>query len=459
MTAALVIGTLGISTYVSALSTLSPAEAVEKFALENSVDVEAEAEPKDALPATPIPADVAVDAEGDVIPQREAQQTPAPAADDQFAATPAFGVRLSRDGLLPGRFRYAERLNGPLLVAKRLAISFIQNRRVVARVRPGVDGVFQASGLAPGVYSMIANGPDGFLATAILVLPPVEGQHGAGDAGLQIDMALVSPDDSPLVRTMIRERIFPWRGDFESDLWSDGTQWDGTNFAAKPLSTPQLVIGTDGFLRGRTNWIDGRIPQRIPATRCTVWLIRGNEVRAKADIDDNGVFVFDAEQANLIHQEYSLLVTGRPPRTDDTFTEEALPRGRRSFAALGVTLVKASALPQQNVNAESANNPFRLVSAARLVAAAPTDNVIDVVDLIPPEDIEIEAELAADECEEGEGTACCTTCGGGGSGAGAGGGGGLGALGALLGGGALAAALLNDGGGTVGQPASPATVK
>ncbi len=213
MAAALIFGTLGMSGLVSAVS--SPAATDSTDPMDEAAAAISDIAPADALLVTTGAADPAAEAPSNVVPARAVpspaliEQAPIP--NQEGAGGRGFGLLLSSDGLLPGRFSFVDSATGVQVAAERLTISFLQNGKIIARARPGVGGVFQASGLTPGIYSMIASGPDGFLATAVSVLPAVNGQGGPNDAGLQIDGALVAPENTPLVRKLIRERMFPTR--------------------------------------------------------------------------------------------------------------------------------------------------------------------------------------------------------------------------------------------------------
>jgi uncharacterized membrane protein YgcG len=443
MAAALIFGTLGMSGLVSAVNspfTINPAETAPP----NPAAANLESAPADAILSTTGAVAPAVQAPEIAVPARDvpspALTAPALDPNQEVAGSRGFGLRLSSDGLLPGRFSFVDSATGIQVAAKRLTISFLRGGEVLAQARPGVGGVFQASGLAPGVYSMIASGPDGYLATAILVLPPVIGQG----AGLQIDGALVPPENVPLVRKLIRDRIFPSRR-----VVTGSAELDIANRVSKPYRTPLLTIGRDGHFRGRLNYIDPQTEQRVLASECTVFLIRGREIRASVDVNQNGIFDFDSVHSNLETGEYSLLVTPRPWRAEVADARRTATR-RSGYAAMGVSVVKSIVLPQNNAVGQPRQSPYQLVSSRRLGA----DDEIADIDIIPSEDIE--AETGSEE----EGSDEAATAGGGGGGGGAGGSGGGG------GGGLLAGALLGAGAGfalgSLGDdnpPASPAPVK
>ena len=470
MAAALIFGTLGMSGLVSAVSSPDPTDRTDPIGVTappNPAAVNQELAPADALLETTGAVDPAAEAPAIVVPARVVplpgllEQAPVP--NQEVAEGHAFGLRLSSDGLLPGRFRFFDSVTGIEVAAERLTISFVQNGKVMTRARPGVSGVFQASGLTPGIYSMIASGPDGFLATAISVLPAVNGQGAANEAGLQIDGALVPPENAPLARKLIRERIFPTRRRVA------GAELDRAPRVSKPYRTPLLTVGLDGHLRGQLHRIDPMAEQHLLATECTVFLIRGREIRARADANLNGIFDFDALRWNLGPGEYSLVVTPRTPRVEDTDAVRAAGLGS-GFAAVGVTVVNSAPLPQPPTDvARPKQSPYQLVSAVRLAEDDAIHVEDDAIHVVSVEDIEVaigsdgwDGEGLGDGAAAAEGAGGMSGSGGGGSGGGGSGGGGGLLGGALLGG--AAGALLGGGfgggsGSGGGIPASPAVVQ
>ena len=465
MAAALIFGTLGMSGLVSAVSSPDPTDRTDPIGVTappNPAAVNQEFAPADAILETTGAVDPAAEAPAIVVPARVVplpgllEQAPVP--NQEVAEGHAFGLRLSSDGLLPGRFRFLDSVTGIEVAAERLTISFVQNGKVITRARPGVSGVFQASGLTPGIYSMIASGPDGFLATAISVLPAVNGQGAANEAGLQIDGALVPPENVPLVRKLIRERIFPTRR-----AVAESTELDRTNRVSKPYRTPLLTIGLDGHLRGRLHRIDPKAEQRTLATECTVFLIRGRQIQARVDVDQNGIFDVDGARWNVEPGEYSLLVTRRPQVADNADAGRTAGL-RNGYAALGVTVAKSAALPQPKAVARPKNSLYQLVSSVRLAADDEISEIADI-DTISTEDIE--AGINGDGSDgDGSGAevAAAPAEGAGGAGSGGGGGGGGGSGGG--GGGLLLGALAGAGTGfAIGGldnnnvPASPAVVR
>lgn len=109
-----------------------------------------------------------------------------PPANGKLPAPNTTVVHLQVDGNLKGKLSILDSAGKPSPAQAK--ITFLQNGQVVATAQADAGGVFQVPGLKPGVYSVIASGPDGFAATTVQVLP------FAGDAPaaeLTLNMTLV----------------------------------------------------------------------------------------------------------------------------------------------------------------------------------------------------------------------------------------------------------------------------
>lgn len=119
----------------------------------------------------PAPSRLAVFQEKGDQPAADAPQAPVPAADKAVAEPPAFpfAIHLSSDGLLPGVIMVPNRKTGLDAPGQDLSVWFMQNGEVKSVAKPGVGGVFQAKGLVPGRYSLIASGKSGYLSAEVVV--------------------------------------------------------------------------------------------------------------------------------------------------------------------------------------------------------------------------------------------------------------------------------------------------
>lgn len=114
-----------------------------------------------------IDSDVAVIDSGELIlsPPQAQSYPPAFAVD----GVRLHAVHLRVDGNLAGRVS-AMASSGALMPA-RATMSFGQNGQMINSSRSDERGNFQVVGIQPGVYSVIATGPDGFSAFSVQILP------------------------------------------------------------------------------------------------------------------------------------------------------------------------------------------------------------------------------------------------------------------------------------------------
>ncbi len=84
-------------------------------------------------------------------------------------------VELASDGNLIGR---VQTTNGQAVPASSVLVSFYQNGELKGQSEPGEGGYFQVAGMAPGVYSVVVEGPGGVTSFPLLVLPPGGGPEG-----------------------------------------------------------------------------------------------------------------------------------------------------------------------------------------------------------------------------------------------------------------------------------------
>lgn len=321
---------------------------------------------------------------------RLAQQSPTPepravGAAPLVANAPAgFGVRLSSDGLLPGRLNVIDPETGIRTPTKNLTISFLQAGKVIAQAKPGVSGVFQVKDLQPGIYSMVATGADAFLAMAILVLPPFSkpSEMLADDDPLQIDVDAVHPTNVPLLRMMIRERLYPSgtaapapAKDVPADRWAKER--------GRPLRTPTVKLDAEGSLNTRFNWISADAGVRTPATEVVAYLIRDGVIASKSDVTNEGLGRFTGK---ISPGSYALMVVPAPTGVTQGKDDESSARGtRRGYCAMEITVAPSDA--PSTVEVLDKRSPIRLVSAVRMEAPANSIDLPDI-DLVPIEDIE-----------------------------------------------------------------------
>ena len=99
-------------------------------------------------------------------------------------------VHLRVDGNLAGRVSVLTP-DGKRVPA-RAHVSFLQSGQIRGAADTDEQGRFQVNGLQPGVYSVLASGPDGFAAVSVQVLPY---SPDAPKERLTLDLTLVPPGD------------------------------------------------------------------------------------------------------------------------------------------------------------------------------------------------------------------------------------------------------------------------
>jgi hypothetical protein len=128
-----------------------------------------------------------------------------------FAAEEALLERhemsLTPDGNVPGSLKFFD--DSGTLTPARVRLYFVQKGQVVSQSLPNEQGEFQASGLQPGIYSMVAAGQSGFAAVGIRILPPPDRPEApkANTIGrarevsnrragqLMLNLAMINPSD------------------------------------------------------------------------------------------------------------------------------------------------------------------------------------------------------------------------------------------------------------------------
>lgn len=123
------------------------------------------------------------------------------------------------DGNLPGQLRVFDSQGN--LVPARVQLYFLQSGRVVNRTMPNEAGEFQLVGAQPGVYSVVAVGPQGFGAFSVRVRPPVEAATPPkantigtvrpavfrAQGALTMNVSLIQPIDTPVAYQLMQQNV------------------------------------------------------------------------------------------------------------------------------------------------------------------------------------------------------------------------------------------------------------
>ena len=246
------------------------------------------------------------------------EATPAQAA--QGPTTPApralgkrpHAVRLRVDGNLAGRVSV---INGSgALQPLRAAISFVQDGQQIGLARSDERGRFQAVGLRPGVFSVLAEGAGQIAAFSVEIAPFDE--SGPEDR-LLLDMTLMPASDLMRVMAGLRAVVAPGGAApvpaYEPVVLGDG-DGDGENgglapllgVAASPLGKRfhAVHLQVDGNLAGRVSVID--MSGALVPSRATISFVQNGQVVGLARSDDRGRF----QAVGLPPGVYSVLAEG-----------------------------------------------------------------------------------------------------------------------------------------------------
>lgn len=131
-------------------------------------------------------------------PLSQPPAAPVPAAVSGDVTMRDFFVNLQVDGNLVGRVSLFDAAGN--LTPASVSIHFIQNGAVVLMARSDERGNFQAVGLPPGTYSVIAMDQEGFTAFSVRVLPF---DQNAAPNQMVLAMTLIPPVDTALLAQMI----------------------------------------------------------------------------------------------------------------------------------------------------------------------------------------------------------------------------------------------------------------
>jgi hypothetical protein len=271
---------------------------------------------------TQLASDTGLELSGEVVPAEYVQQ----GLDERLRN---YRVRLQPGGVLPGRMNVIEPLTGLPTFARQMNIAFVQNGQVVHEVAAGSEGRFEVTGMAPGIYSVVGSGPDGYVAYGIEVLPAElqAGRFAKGDvqpvafqevgAVLEIDSLAVPPSDFPVVveiagshlpASVIGDSPDPADPELQPGeaLGEADYQDDVNGDHAVDLHRHDVRLQADGSLSGRLTRLDPLTGRPTRIRRLNVFLVQDNEIIAQAPVDPLGMF----RLAGLAPGLYSFVAAG-----------------------------------------------------------------------------------------------------------------------------------------------------
>lgn len=433
--------------------------------------------------------DVATQPEANDYVQLASATTVSSQDDDNLARRlRSFGLRLSSDGKLPGRITLIDPQTGERIIAEDVSVKFVQRGSIIQTVKPGLNGVFQASGIQPGIYSIIVAGKDGFMGFSARVLPAgndlaevtaddnqihLTGYSSAqNDSGLQVDGAAVPRRDFRPLKEIV-DVYLPRVGYSKihrstkplnhSNVKLVSAQTDGEQSDDKtsvpPVPTPATT--NDEGTTGEGVNVEGNESKLTNVDATPATHNKSHAVRLTAAGDLAGRIrrlspqtgrPMPVRRMNVFLLNNGELYTQSTVRENGTFLFRDVPAGVYSFVAassegflaFGVELVSSSVdtrTASLDIPAELVANIFAMQDGTEFEGSIipPEDSEIvrDEVDNLPEEDEEEDDEEGVPPADGG--AAGGTTGGGAVGGGGVGGGGGGGLLGAALGAGVGAA--------------------
>lgn len=187
-----------------------------------------------------------------------------------------------------------------------LSVRILQDGALVAETTTDATGRFAVTGLKAGVIGIIARGEGGLLLFGARLVDATEQKP----ATLETDLhsAVISPDDVPLARELMRAGIGSEDLRFgNASSEEDGKFLVGEGDVSTSLLSHRVQIGQDGVLRGSVNVLDPRSGKNREVLDETVYFLRNGVVAASAKVERDGSF----EVAGLESGLYSVVGAGK----------------------------------------------------------------------------------------------------------------------------------------------------
>lgn len=237
-----------------------------------------------------------------------------------------------------------------------LSVRVLQDGALVAETKTDVTGRFAVTGLKPGVIGIIARGNVGLLLFGANLVEATEQKPAALETDLQ--SAVISPDDVPLARELMRAGIGAKDLRFGADLGDDDSKFlAGDGDVSTSLLSHRVQLGQDGVLRGTVNLLDPRTGKYREVLDETVYFLRNGIVSASTKVQHDGSFEVVGLETGL----YSVIGAGK----DGAFAvgveivafeaaqAELKKGGYVSVAILASLDLSASPIGPNNLNSEN----------------------------------------------------------------------------------------------------------
>lgn len=187
-----------------------------------------------------------------------------------------------------------------------LTVRVLQDGELVAETKTDATGRFAVTGLKPGVIGIIARGKAGLLLFGANLVEATEQKPAALETDLQ--SAVISPDDVPLARELMRAGIGEKDLRFGAAPGEDDSKFlSGEGDVSTSLLSHRVQLGQDGVLRGSVNLLDPRTGKYREVLDETVYFLRNGVVAASTKVQNDGSF----EVAGLETGLYSVIGAGK----------------------------------------------------------------------------------------------------------------------------------------------------
>ncbi|NLY03106.1 MAG: carboxypeptidase regulatory-like domain-containing protein [Rhodopirellula sp.] len=273
-------------------------------------------------------------------------------------------IRLAKEGQLIGEVLAWSPAAKELRPVAKASVNLLQSGRIAHRVMLDKPGQFTIDGVAPGVYSLVVAGPDGFLACSTQLVGGASA--GLGDARrfsaviqpvffqveqarMDIESLAVPPPSFPALKQLVTSYVPqeaatlvnlvepPTAEIPPGALLYDAARDEPGAAAARPKATAEesaypastirqhtVHLLPDGRLLGRGRRLHRESGRPLRIHRTTVFMIRDKEVVAASAIDELGVFTFKGLSPGM----HSLVATGPEGFAAFAVSVEAALEGR-----------------------------------------------------------------------------------------------------------------------------------
>lgn len=303
----------------------------------------------------------------------------------------AHWITTNEDGNLDGRISAIEPSQSSTVPIEKLDVALMKKGEKVHKAVTDNDGKFILKDVAPGVYTLLAAGRNGFLAYGVQVLPKREGidilddntsidskkrehdyyvshfnspQDSVVDENFQIDAAAVPPEFKTLQR--ISQSYLS-----NTPAFSGASDQDDAKAVGKATNIRrgfEYPLDADNGFEGRIQPIATDDGQAAKLSDMNVFLIRNDFEEYRVSVEENGKFKIEDVDPGV----YSLVAAGKD-----------------GFAALSVNLVPANAV---ETSAIEGNSKAHYVS--NRVANPKAEPPLGIAIVTDPADIQaIKAEL------------------------------------------------------------------